>query len=84
MNTATGLTLTGNNQGDALFGSGNDVLNGGANNDAFAAGAGNDVINGGTGNDAMSGGRAMTPSFSSSATASITSWISPPATPAVT
>jgi len=55
--TTTGLTLTGNELDNTLFGgSDNDVLNGGAGNDAFAAGAGNDVIDGGTGNDAMSGG----------------------------
>ncbi|MGA8157230.1 MAG: calcium-binding protein, partial [Rhodoplanes sp.] len=57
VNTATGLTLTGNNQGAILFGNnGDDVLIGGGGNDAFAAGAGNDTIDGGLGIDAMSGG----------------------------
>ena len=41
VNTATGLTLTGNNQGDILFGNnGDDVLIGGSGNDQFLRRAG--------------------------------------------
>jgi Ca2+-binding RTX toxin-like protein len=55
--TTTGLTLTGSDQSDILFGNiGDDVLIGGGGNDQFAAGLGNDTIDGGTGNDAMTGG----------------------------
>ncbi len=57
VNTATGLTLYGNNQGDALFGNnGDDVLIGGSGTDAFSAGLGNDTIDGGLGADGMGGG----------------------------
>jgi serralysin len=55
--TASGITLTGNADGNTLFGnSGDDTLNGGAGADSFAAGAGDDFIDGGAGNDAMGGG----------------------------
>jgi serralysin len=43
-----GLTLTGNDLGNALFG--------GAGNDALNGGAGDDLLNGGTGVDTMTGG----------------------------
>jgi Ca2+-binding RTX toxin-like protein len=70
VNTATGLTLYGNNQGDALFGNnGDDVLIGGSGNDQFSAGLGNDLDNtlfGNSGNDVLNGG-AGNDSFNSGA-----------------
>ena len=66
VNTATGLTLTGNEFANTIDGNiGNDTLNGGAGNDTLTGslgddtlngGAGDDTLNGGIGNDTMSGG----------------------------
>ncbi|MGB8526395.1 MAG: calcium-binding protein, partial [Rhodoplanes sp.] len=57
VNTTTGLTLYGSNQGDILFGNnGDDVLIGGGGNDQFSAGLGNDTVDGGVGADSMGGG----------------------------
>jgi len=45
VNTATGLTLTGNAGDNILFGaSGNDIINGGVGNDAMTGGAGDDTF----------------------------------------
>jgi Ca2+-binding RTX toxin-like protein len=57
VNSATGLTLTGNEFANTLVGNvGNDTLLGGAGNDTLNGGAGNDVLDGGIGNDTMTGG----------------------------
>jgi Ca2+-binding RTX toxin-like protein len=57
VNSATGLTLTGNEFANTLVGNvGNDTLRGGAGNDTLNGGAGNDVLDGGIGNDTMTGG----------------------------
>jgi Ca2+-binding RTX toxin-like protein len=66
VNTATGLTLTGNafsktitgNSGNDTLtgGTSNDTITGGAGNDSLTGGAGDDTLDGGTGNDAMAGG----------------------------
>ena len=49
---AAGLTLTGNDLGNGLFGGvGNDTLTGGAGNDTLNGGAGVDIMTGGAGND---------------------------------
>jgi Ca2+-binding RTX toxin-like protein len=49
---AAGLTLTGNEFKNTLYGgAGNDTLNGGAGNDTLSGGLGNDTLNGGAGMD---------------------------------
>ena len=56
-NSATGVTLTGNQFSHHIFGgAGNDTLIGGTGNDALSGGAGNDILNGGAGNDTLTGG----------------------------
>ncbi len=65
-NSATGVTLTGNQFTHHIFGgagpdtliggSGNDTLSGGVGNDILNGGAGDDVLNGGAGNDTLTGG----------------------------
>ena len=64
--SATGLTLTGNEfnnsiiggaAGDTLVGAeGNDTLTGNGGNDSLDGGRGNDTLSGGGGNDTLSGG----------------------------
>ncbi len=64
--SATGLTLTGNEfnnaviggaAGDTLVGAeGNDTLTGNGGNDSLDGGLGNDALNGGAGADTMAGG----------------------------
>jgi Ca2+-binding RTX toxin-like protein len=52
VNSAAGLTLTGNELANVLNGGGGaDTLNGGDGNDILNGGAGADTMNGGTGND---------------------------------
>jgi trimeric autotransporter adhesin len=56
-NSATGITLTGNEFSHTIIGgAGNDTLNGGAGNDTLSGGAGNDILSGGAGNDVLNGG----------------------------
>jgi Ca2+-binding RTX toxin-like protein len=56
-NSATGVTLTGNQFSHHIFGgAGADTLIGGAGNDTLSGGAGNDILNGGAGNDVLNGG----------------------------
>ena len=56
-NSATGVTLTGNQFSHHIFGGvGNDTLIGGSGNDTLSGGAGSDVLNGGAGNDVLNGG----------------------------
>jgi Ca2+-binding RTX toxin-like protein len=57
VNSAAGLTLTGNEFSHGIVGGiGNDTLNGGAGNDTLNGGAGNDTLNGGAGADTRVGG----------------------------
>jgi Ca2+-binding RTX toxin-like protein len=57
VNSAAGLTLTGNEFSHLIVGgAGNDTLNGGIGNDTLNGGAGNDTLNGGAGNDTLNGG----------------------------
>lgn len=57
INTATGLSLTGNELGNWLDGnSGNDTISGGDGNDDIYGGGGADRIIGGAGNDRQTGG----------------------------
>lgn len=52
INSATGMTLTGNDLSNVLYGgSGNDTLNGGIGNDTLIGNGGSDNLNGGTGDD---------------------------------
>jgi Ca2+-binding RTX toxin-like protein len=57
VNTATGLTLTGNEFANTMLGNnGNDTLIGGAGNDTLNGNGGADTLNGGAGNDTLNGG----------------------------
>ena len=54
---ATGLTLTGNEFANSIYGgSGNDTLNGGVGNDVLSGGSGADTLNGGNDSDSLNGG----------------------------
>ena len=56
VNSATGMTLTGNEFSHTIVGgAGNDTLNGGVGNDTLTGGAGNDTLIGGAGNDTLNG-----------------------------
>ena len=57
VNTATGLTLTGNEFANTMLGNnGNDTLIGGAGNDTLNGNGGDDTLNGGAGDDMLNGG----------------------------